>query len=312
MLRQKTFGALDLGTWMHSALEGWYVPGDRRQGELADHFNVAADAAIADAERAGAPSYDLEKAEELAALGEAMCKAYTKHYDNDRDVIVIGTEIPLEFTFPDHRGNLTAKHLLKPDMVFQSRKTGLFWLMENKTASTLGRTEHLGIDDQARPYGAMAERALRNAGVLGRKDVLSGITYNYLRKAFPDERLRNEKGEALNRNGTVSKKQPAPLFLRKEIKMTAEAKRRALNRIRAESLIITADAQAIRSGHIDPADIWKTPHHSCPKFCDYFAMCDSEEQGGDVRTFERTMYTVQDPYAQYNNSTDEPKGFELG
>ncbi len=311
VLRKKSFGALDLGTWVHSAFEAWYVPGDRRYGKLYDHFNEAAESAIADAVNADAPSYEIEKAEELAVLGEAMCKSYAEHYENDRDVIVIGTEIPLEFTFPDSRGRLAAKHLLKPDMVYQKRSKGTFHLMENKTAATLGRTEHLVIDDQARPYGAMAERALRQAGVLGRKEVLSGITYNYLRKAFPDLRLKDAEGNSLNRDGSISKKQPAPLFLRKEVTLTAEAKRRTLERLRRETLKITAVAQEIRDRTLDPALLDKTPHHSCPKFCDYFAMCTSEEQGGDVSTFENTMYTRQNPY-DYADTTEEPKGFELG
>jgi hypothetical protein len=296
---------------MHSAMEAWYVIGAKRNGELFEHFNDAANVAISAAETAGAPDYELEKAEELVVLGEAMCISYAKHYQNDKDVIVLGTEIPLEFTFPDDRGRLAAKHILKPDMVYQKRSTGTIHLMENKTAATLGRTDHLVIDDQARPYGAMAERALRQASVLGRKDALSGITYNFLRKAFPDQRLRDAEGNALNRNGTVSKKQPAPLFLRKEITLTAEAKRRTLQRLRRETLKITAVAQEIRDRTLDPALLDKTPHHSCPKFCDYFAMCASEESGGDVTTFENTMYTRQNPY-DYTDSTDEPKGFELG
>ena len=311
MPRTKSFGALDLGTWVHTGFQGWYVVGSKRQGELADHFTIAADAAIADAERAGAPDYEIEKAEELAVLGEAMCKAYAAHYENDKDVIVVATEIPLEFTFPDHRGRLAAKHLLKPDMVYQKKSTGTFHLMENKTAASLGRTEHLVIDDQARPYGAMAERALREKGVIGRKDQIYGITYNFLRKAFQDDRLKDNEGRSLNRNGTVSKKQPAPTFLRKEVTLTPVAKRLSLRRIQRETLMITAVAQEIRDRTLDPALLDKTPHLSCPRFCDYFAMCASEESGGDVSTFENTMYTRQNPY-DYPDSTEEIKSFEMG
>lgn len=310
--RRKSFGALDLGTWAHSALEGWYVPGGVREGELYIHFNTHADLAIAVAERAGAPDHEIEKAEELAALGEAMAKSYQQYYGDDDDWEVIGTEIPLEFTFPDHRGRLAAKHLLKPDMIVQVKSTGGIWLVENKTAASLhGCTEHLVIDDQARPYGAMAERALKEAGVLGRRESLEGIIYNFMRKAFPDERWRNEKGESLNKDGSVSKKQPAPLFLRHPVRMTTEAKRITLQRLRAETLKITAEAQEIRAGKIDPLDIPKTPHKSCPKFCDYFAMCHTEESGGDIRRMQQSMYTVENPYT-YAASTDDPKGFDIG
>lgn len=308
--KAKSFGALDLGTWTHTAMENWYVAGGIRQGILADHFTTTADAAIADAQRVGAPDHQIEKAEELAALGEAMCKSYEKHYGQDEDLEVIGTEIPLEFTFPDHRGRLAAKHLLKPDMLILVKSTGGIWLWENKTAKSI-QTEHLVIDDQARPYGAMAERALKEAGVIGRKDALEGIMYNFLRKAFPDERTKNALGQSLNKDGSISKSQPAPLFLRHPVYMSTEAKRITLSRLRAETLMITAVAQEVRSGKIDPADIPKTPHKSCPRFCDYFTMCHTEESGGNIKLMERTMYTVQDPYT-YGGTTDELKGFDIG
>lgn len=310
--RNKSFGALDLGTWLHSALETYYVPGGIREGELAVHFNEAADTAIAAATREGAPDHQIEKAEELACLGEAMCKSYETHWKGDPDWEVIGTEIPLEFTFPDHRGRLAAKHLLKPDMIVLVKSTGGIWLVENKSAASLhGCTEHLIIDDQARPYGAMAERALKEAGVLGRKEQLAGIIYNFMRKAFPDERWQNEQGEYLNKDGSVSKKQPAPLFLRHPVTMTTEAKRITLSRLRAETLKITAVAQEVRSGKLDPADIPITPHKSCPKFCDYFTMCHTAENGGDITRMEKTMYVRQNPYT-YGGSTEDPKGFDLG
>lgn len=308
--KAKSFGALDLGTWAHTGMENWYVPGGIRQGVLADHFNDAANTSIADAERAGAPDHQIEKAEELAALGEAMCKSYEAHYGQDEDLEVIGTEIPLEFTFPDHRGRLAAKHLLKPDAIVLVKSTGKIWVWENKTATSI-QTEHLVIDDQARPYGAMAERALKEKGIIGRKDAIEGVMYNFLRKAFPDERKRDAAGKALNRDGSVSKKQPAPLFLRHPVYMTTEAKRVTLSRLRSETLRITAVAQEVRSGMIDPADIPKTPHKSCPRFCDYFTMCHVEEGGGNIAPMEKTMYTVQDPYT-YGGSTDDPKGFDIG
>jgi hypothetical protein len=310
--KRKAFGALDLGTWVHNALEGWYVPGSVREGTLYMHFNTWANLAIQAARREGAPAEVLDKAEELACLGEAMCKSYEAHYGQDDDIEVLGTEIPLEFTFPDHRGRLAAKHLLKPDMVVVFKSTGQIWVWENKTAASLhGCTEHLVIDDQARPYGAMAERALKEAGVIGRKDEVQGIMYNFMRKAFPDERWVDAEGRALNKNGTVSKKQPAPLFLRHPVRMTVAAKRITLSRLRAETLEITALAQAVRRHEIDPMDLKKTPHKSCPKFCDYFAMCASEEGGGNIALMEKSMYRVENPYT-YGGSTDDPKGWDLG
>jgi PD-(D/E)XK nuclease superfamily len=308
--REIKFGALDLGTWMHSAFQGWYGTGLRRtDAPLVQHFLEAADDAIARAKHAGAPEYVLEKAEELAALGEAMTTAYQKHYGQDPGVEVIRAEIPLEFTIPDASGNVVAVHKLKPDLVYADRQ-GDIWLMEHKTAAQI-RTGHLVIDDQARPYGAMAERALRNLGVIDKHEKFRGITYNFLRKALPDERATDSSGKALNKNGTVSKRQPAPNFVRVPVTLTAKAKVLTLKRVQMESIEIAGVTALLRQKVLKPELLNKTPHGSCEKFCDYFTMCVAEEQGADIRDMQQNMYDVQNPY-DYEETTDVPVSFEMG
>src|ERR1700755_1443889 len=197
------FGALDLGTWIHEGFQLWYGKGRKRNGRLVDRFRGVASTYIAAAVRAKAPAHVIEKAEELLALGEAMCLAYEKHYGTDESVFVVGIEIPLEFTIADSHGQPFAVHLLKPDMIYRNANDGSFWLMENKTANSI-RTGHLVIDDQARPYGVMAELILKKLGLLPRDAGIKGIMYNFLRKAIPDQRERNAEGLALNKNGEVS------------------------------------------------------------------------------------------------------------
>lgn len=308
--KAQSFGALELGTWVHQALEGWYGEGYTRNGNLSEHFISHAEAALDSAATAGAPMYVLDKAEELAALGEAMTRAYERHYGKDPDVYVLAVEIPLEFSIPNYRGNeIIAIHRLKPDMVYADRSKAVR-LMENKTAAVI-RVVHLVIDDQARPYGAMAERALKRLGVLDKRDQFAGVTYNFLRKALPDERPTNAKGLYLNKNGSVSKKQPTPLFLRYYAPMTAAAKVIALERIQRETIEITSLTLALRNKRIDPAVLPKTPHTSCDKFCPFFSMCVAEEQGTDISDMRRTMFVRQDPY-EYADTTDAPSSFEMG
>jgi hypothetical protein len=204
-------------------------------------------------------------------------------------------------------------HRLKPDMVYRDRHRDV-WLMENKTAAQI-RTEHLVIDDQARPYGVMAELALRKLGIIPASSGFSGIMYNFVRKALPDEREMNEKGLYLNKNGTVSKRQPTPMFLRHPVKLTRPAKRRALERIQDEVIEITTLTKIIsdRSERkvFDFHRLGKTPHSSCAKTCQFFTMCVADEQGTDIRDMERSMFDRRDPY-DYEDSTDIPVGFELG
>jgi hypothetical protein len=299
------YGALTLGTWVHAALAEWYV--SDRSIDLIDIFRAIVSAAFERAQ--GLPDYVLDKAEESAGLGEAMITAYQQRYGTDPDVHVIDAEIPLEFAIVDERGTVVAQHKLKPDLVYRDRD-GYVWLMEHKTAKQI-RLEHLVIDDQARPYAAMAEVALRKAGVLKPDDAFKGVMYNFLRKAVPDERATNEKGQALNKNGTVSARQPTPVFIRHPIVLTKASKKIALMRLRVETQIVTQYARSVRERKINPFLIPKTPHSSCAKLCDYFAMCVTEEQGGNIKEMQRTMYHKENPYTYLEETTDIPASFEL-
>lgn len=305
----KSFGALDLGTWVHSAFDQWYVPGRKRNGNLLTHFNAITDEAFYMAQNEGVPEPELLKATELQFLGQALMKSYVERYGQDSDIDVIGTEIPLQFEITGKQGKVIALHMLKPDMVFRHRKTGFVWLMENKTAAQI-RLEHLAIDDQARAYAAMAQPALRRARVIGPNERVAGIMYNYIRKAFPDTRETNADGLYLNRDGSVSKRQPPAYFLRHPLPLSDKAKAMTLRRLQSEAIKFTQWRQSIMDGNIDPLWIDKTPHHSCPKFCEYFRMCRLEEEGADISDMRKAQFVRRNPY-DYAESTDEIASFEL-
>ncbi|HTS10096.1 MAG TPA: PD-(D/E)XK nuclease family protein [Candidatus Eisenbacteria bacterium] len=301
--KQKSFGALDLGTWMHAALAIRYSPGGH---SLSGAFEAVTHAAL---QHYAGPDYARDKADELAMLGQAMATAYDREYGDDSDIKILAVEIPLEFEIRNLTGELIALHKLKPDAVF--RNAGGVWLFEHKTAAQI-RTEHLPIDDQARPYVAMAEIALENAGILKRSDKFRGIMYNFLRKALPDQRPRDGQGRYLNQNGTVSAKQPSPYFQRLPLEISAKSKRSALLRLGQEAHIITEIASDLRKSPMrSPLRLMKTPHSSCPKLCPFFEMCKVQEDGGDVRMMERTMYERRDPYLYEEETTDIPPSFEL-
>lgn len=312
--RAAQFGALELGTWMHDALAHWYLKGYKRHKmPLAEIFKNRAMLDIRTAKSNHAPDYVIEKAEELLSLGEAMAEAYQLHYGNDDIINVVGVELPLDFSIPDENGRIVAVHKIKPDMIFL--KDGEIWLMEHKTAAAI-RTEHLAIDDQARPYGSMAERALRQSGLLKRFEryVFKGILYNFLRKALPDQRPTNAEGKYLNQNGSISKRQPPANFVREPITLTKASKVIALNRIAEETIRITKVTLAIRNKELNPHHLPKTPHWSCPRHCDFWAMCRAEEEGADIRDMEKALYIRRDPYIydDQNGTTDEVATFEMG
>src|SRR5688500_10422913 len=297
--RAHRFGALELGTWAHTALAQWYTslrnPNARKIPTLLHHFRETSTLDIVEAERAKAPQYILDKAWELQALGEEMMKAYQNQYGRDEKLKIIGVEVPLSFLIPDpETDEIIAVHKFKPDAIFADEHDDL-WLMEHKTATSI-QTGHLTIDDQARPYGAMSEHTLRKAGILVGARKFKGIMYNFLRKALPDSRPTNEKGQYLNQNGSVSKTQPPPLFLRKNITMTKQEKIITLRRVQAETVEITLKTQALRSGAMHPNWLNKTPHKSCPKICEFFDMCEAEERGIDITGMQKTMFFRRNPY----------------
>lgn len=302
---------------MHQGLAAWYLEGTERNGELAKHVGAYATMAIEAAVREGASEDQLDKAEELQALAFAMAEAYQAHYGTDSGVRVISAELPLEFSFPTvynlSSGHYNSEgyqivHRLKPDLVYVDLNDDV-WLMEHKTAASI-RIEHLVIDDQARPYGAMAARALEQLGLLrGRR--FKGIMYNFMRKALPDERETNEKGQYLNKNGTVSKRQPPPMFMRHPVILTKDARRITLERIRRETTEIVDVTRLLRSKRLDPLDLPKTPHRSCPRFCDYFTMCHMQENGVDTTAFRKAQYVRRDPYLYDEDSTEDRATFEM-
>lgn len=310
--RNKTFGPLDLGSWFHDGLADWYQAGSERGGDLRELVAAHAGQAIQEAIEAGAPEHIIEPAEEMAVMAEAMAVAYQAYYGDDEEINVLFPEFALDFEIADEDDNVIAIHKLRPDLVYID-KAGHVWLMEHKTAKSIS-TDHLPIDDQARPYGSMAEPALRKMGVIEGRQQFRGIMYNFIRKTLPDDRPQNAEGLYLNQNGTVSKRQPPPQFVRKPVALSARAKLITLRRVQAETRTITTVTLALRAKEIHPLMLPKTPHKSCSKTCQFFDMCVAEENGGDIRDMKRTMYKRENPYlyAEEHTSTDEHVGFEMG
>lgn len=304
--KRAEYGALMLGTWMHTALEYRYT--SAMKASLEQWFDESSGVAIEDA-RVDNPNMPIEKALELRALGLGMARGYDLKYGDDADIRPIGAEIPLEFEITDEDGKTLAIHRLKPDLLYRDPQNDV-WLLENKTAKQIS-VEHLPIDDQARGYASMSELALKNAGYLKPNEQVKGVMYNFLRKIMPDDRPRNAQGQSLNKDGTVSKTQRTPEFVRHPIILSNKAKLQALKHIQREAIQITLMTLALRSKELKSENLTKTPHKSCPKLCEYFTMCVVEEQGGDYRQMQREMFKRENPYTYEQDTTDIPVSFDL-
>jgi hypothetical protein len=117
--------------------------------------------------------------------------------------------------------------------------------------------------------------------------------YNCLRKGFPDEREQNDKGQYLNKNGSVSKVQPKPLFHREPVERTAAERIVQFRKIQDEFLWINA----VRAGELP---VIKNPTWQCAWDCAYHTMCELQDRGGDAwEDYRDTMYQSQDPYEDH-------------
>lgn len=272
---------------------------------------------------------DTEKYVAAKELGIGMLKNYIVHYGKDRDWDVIFTEHPFQIIIPhpDDSKRDIALFTSTFDGVYRDRNTGKIWLMEHKTAAAI-TTSHLAMDDQGGAYWAVATQVLRSVGILGPKEVIAGIMYNFLRKALPDERPRDAQGYATNKPtkdhyiaalteadvafnpkatidvlaeaarlsrvtvlGERSKSQPAPLFHREPVMRTQRQRRRQIFNIANEAKAM----ELMKDGIVQP---YKTPTRDCPG-CPFYNMCELDDLGADVDEFRDAMFVVMDPYDRY-------------
>lgn len=213
---KETPKALWFGTAIHEALADYYQPGRKRSKDFIDKFREYADME-GEYIRTNVGVIDEEAWVDARTLGEQMLLNYRKHYDGDRDWDVIGTEQPFSVRIPVIPKSL-AKDEITPLMRRLADQIGSYFilngtmdgvyrdlgdrkkakLMEHKTAATIS-VRHLPMDNQAGTYWMTAATVGRAAGWLKPNENIAGITYNFLRKALPDDRPKDAQGYATNK-----------------------------------------------------------------------------------------------------------------
>lgn len=205
--------ALWFGTGIHLALEKYYIPGTKRGADpvktWTDYVN----------ETRGNTEYintyqngDSSFAVDALKLGSAMLRSYTETYGNEEWMEVIAAEydfqVGIKFSsfFVDEDRQVKTKtetgaYVGTMDLIFRDTRDGKVYVMDHKTARALGssNTQYLPLDDQAGAYYAVAVTALRKKGLIGPKERITGVVYNYLVKSLPDERPVNAEGYATNK-----------------------------------------------------------------------------------------------------------------
>jgi PD-(D/E)XK nuclease superfamily len=276
------------GIGIHLALAEWYQRGTRRGPHPAETFAAWVGDEIAYAKTWLDENYEEAKWEDAKELGTAMLEAYVDHWGRDPQWHIISVEQQFKVKIIK-AGEPVALFASRWDGVARDLGTGDIILLEHKTASQVN-TAYLEMDDQAGSYCAVASQVLRAKKVLKPTEKIAGIQYNFLRKAKPDTRPVNELGERLNKDQTVSLRQPPPMFVRPDlVERNDRMNRTQLERIADEVGIMNL----LRQGAIP---VTKTITRDCPR-CDFWIMCQLHERGGNAwKEVMKSDFVQRSPY----------------
>lgn len=282
------------GIGVHIALADWYgYKGKRRGPHPAKTFREWYGDEIAWA-RSYYDDFEPPVWEDALTLGTAMLEGYVEKYGKDPRWSVVSVEQPFSVKVV-RGGEPIAIFRSRWDGVFRDESDGRLYLMEHKTASQV-QLPYLEIDDQAGSYWAVAGPYLRAKGILKPGEELAGIAYNFLRKAMPDDRPQNELGDYLNKDGSISKNQGSPRFVRQVVERSPKEQKHQMERMADEVAVMNG----MRTGAIP---LWKTTGKDCT-WCDFFDICRLDERG-NKRAFNavvKATFTRTDPYADDTKS----------
>lgn len=343
--------ALWFGTGVHIALAKWYCgPGLKRGPFPSETFDAWADGEIRyikTSERykkiAGADAVIEEKLIPGRELGRVLLDAYLEEYGNDDSWWVIEPERSGQVDIMDptvaagEKEQQLAIYGFTYDLVYRDLEDEFVKLGEHKTAATIV-TAHLPLDDQAGSYWLVAQPHLRNEGLIGPKETLHGITYNFLRKAMPDTRPIGPTGHRHNKPikehyitalQDVVAGHSAPTLGKLKLESLAEIARgygievlgevskqqpsplfhrehvnRTNHERRTQYRRIQDEALLMSYYRDGTLPITKSTSMDC-RFCQYFDMCILDEGKADADEYRKSMYQVRDPYADHRKSTEE-------
>ncbi len=344
---KETSKALWFGSAIHAALADYYQPGTKRSKDYIDVFREFADME-AEYVRTNVGDIDEEKWVDARTLGEQMLIGYHKHYGGDRKWRVIAPEQSFEVAIPIPRhSNPFVRRVLKPygdyfllngtfDLVYYDMKDKRIKLGEHKTAASIW--EPYAMDNQTGSYWMVAGTVGKEQGWLGKNDQIREITYNFLRKALPDDRPRDAKGHVTNKptkehyiealddyvvwdeTSTGRVKYPTIAVMEE---MAAEhglvvlgdrSKRQPPPLFDRKPMRMTVAHKRTQLARIQAEfvrmvlivegveDLLKhSSRDTCP-MCPFKEMCELHETGGGWVEFRDAMFRATDPYADHRKS----------
>lgn len=282
------------GAGMHVAAAEYYVPGFKRGADPRETWLKFVDDTI-EFVKGTRPveDEDIDTWEEASELGVLMWENYLNHYGPEEHLEVIQPERIMRGIIKDP---VTKKPVVQlvgvTDLIIRNHaQAGRLELWDHKNVKSIN-TDALDINDQPGGYLLLATKYLQHEGLIGDTEVVRGLMYNFLRKAKPDTRPVNSKGQYLNKDGSVSARQPKPYFQRFWVSKTRKERNNELRAIANEARIMKLQ----RNGKLP---LWKTPKDDCRWDCEFFMMCSLHERGQDWEDYRDRMFKKGDPYEDY-------------
>jgi len=293
------------GTGIHLCMAEFYIPGRKRGRPLLDTWQQYTKDTYAKVKiETGWDSAKREEFIDARKLGREMLTYYMDVTHGDPHWEVIAPERRFQALIPDPKNpkRPIVRYVGTWDLAVRDLNDGFPKLVDHKTRKALPSAYELAVlemDDQAGPYLSLGTRILRREGLIGEKESIRDMEYNFLIKRVKDKRPQNEFGQYLNKDGTVSKVQPPPPFLRHSVGRTLKARNRQIQRIQDDAVVM----RAVRNGELP---ILKNVTKDCA-WCDFFELCQVDEQGGDVETMKAMSFRKHDPYADHREGAENSK-----
>lgn len=300
-------GPLVFGSFGHLALAEYYIPGNKRGPHPAETWDLITEDFM-DAVRSPESGYLDEETEmnweDARSLGHDLLVNYIDHYGNDDHIEVLWTEHPGNQLVPNPvTGKPIVRYCYTMDLIVRDHEAnGRIRYWDHKFMKAI-QTRHLVIDSQNGGYLAIGTHQLRKLGLIGPKEAVRDLVYNFVRKARYPDKPRNLHGEFLNKDGTPMKRQPPPFFDRHVVTKTAKERNTQIVHIGNEALHM----KAFRTGKLP---LHKNPSRDCNWDCDFFTLCQIHEVQGNFEETKKMMFRVEDPYAEYRENATSPKKLE--
>lgn len=270
--------ALRRGTRWHTIMETWY----KALAEAGPRRTLASPAVRAAKTEIGEFIAGIDEEDERELL-RYMWDEYLKYYGLDREWLVESVEDNWVTPLLDEHGNETKFALkFKIDILVTEIATGRRIVVDHKTARQMPSDKEFAIDDQfglyiwgVRQHGIHVDYGLHS------------VSRTFIPKF--DDRPENEAGQKLNKDGSVSKSQPAAQLPEDRMRRTK------MHRTQKELNQIAVDAYLTLKAMWDMDVQYRSPNpDTCRWRCDYLEACLAGRKGIDEVRLLRSSGFVQD------------------